>query len=59
VLASALSPIIVDAVVPHVMAHLMLALLVIGRIIAAAACQRDGWYGERAPATANVVRAFV
>ena len=38
----AVAAIVVDAVVPDVVAHLVLALLVVGRIIAAAACLRDG-----------------
>ncbi|MFL5828951.1 MAG: hypothetical protein ACJ76X_03450 [Solirubrobacteraceae bacterium] len=37
---------ILDSVVPRVVAHLMLALLMVGRIIAAAARPGDGRHGE-------------
>jgi hypothetical protein len=40
--------VVVDAVVPDVVAHLMLTLLVVGRIIAAAACLRDGGHRDGA-----------
>jgi hypothetical protein len=43
----ALADSIVDAVVPSVMMHLMLGLLMVGRIIAAAARLCDGGYRDR------------
>ncbi|HKO25843.1 MAG TPA: hypothetical protein VJU80_00180 [Solirubrobacteraceae bacterium] len=43
-IVSAVSAMVVGAVVPQVMAHLMLALLVVGRIIAAAARLSDRRY---------------